>query len=44
MKCSICGGNKVYWADFNYPSSKCPDCGAINSVIPEEDEGEEVGE
>ena len=37
MKCSVCGGNRVYWLDYTNPSTLCPDCGAINSVVSEED-------
>ena len=39
MKCSICGSNNVYWSDYTNPSTVCPDCGAINSVAPEKEEG-----
>ncbi len=38
MKCSICDCNGVYWSDYTNPSTVCPDCGAINSVVPEEEE------
>lgn len=31
MKCSICGGNNVYWSDYWHPRSVCPDCGATYS-------------